>query len=326
MLEIYKINDTKLTSFGDLKLNNQVDILLATYNGSEFIEDQLNSIEEQTHKNWRIWASDDGSTDGTIEILEKWALKLGSTRLIILKGPGKGFVKNFQFLISNSNLNGSYIAFCDQDDVWMNDKLERAINFLYKIDKNVPALYCSRTEIIDINGHKTNRLSPLFNRKTSFDNALVQSIAGGNTMVLNNSARNLMAKYSKLRPVSHDWWAYLIVTGVSGNIIYDHNPSIYYRQHENNIIGENKSLISRFNRFKFLMNGGFYDWNNINISCLEFACHSLTDENNKKLNDFKLIRSCGFFKRFMRALNNSFYRQTRIGNIGLIIGFLMKKI
>ena len=303
-----------------------VDILLATYNGSEFIEDQLKSIESQTHKNWRIWASDDGSTDGTVEILEKWAHKLGSLRFIILQGPGKGFVENFQFLISNANLNGNYIAFCDQDDVWMNDKLERAINVLYKIDKNLPGLYCSRTEILDRNGNKTNRLSPLFKRKTSFDNALVQSIAGGNTIVLNSSARNLMAQYSNLRPVSHDWWSYLIVTGVSGKVFYDINPSIYYRQHEKNIVGENKSLISRYKRFKFLINGSFYNWNSINISCLEFAYQSLTDENKKKLNDFKLIRSCGFLKRFIRVLNNRLYRQTRIGNIGLIIGLIFKKI
>ena len=311
---------------GNSKLNIQVDILLATYNGSEFIEDQLNSIEAQTYKNWRIWASDDGSTDGTIEILEKWALKLGSTRLIILKGPGNGFVENFQFLIKNSPVNGNYIAFCDQDDVWMNNKIERAINILCKINKNVPAIYCSRTEIIDKNGDKTNRLSPLFKRKPSFSNALVQSIAGGNTMILNSSAHNLLAQYTTLIPISHDWWAYQIVSGASGNIFYDINPSVYYRQHGKNIIGENMSLFSRFNRFKFLINGGFYNWNSVNISCLEIAYQSLSDNNKIELNNFKTIRSCGFFLRLIRILNIKIYRQTFIGNIGLKIGLIIKKI
>ena len=307
-------------------MQDRVEILLATFNGEKFLQSQLDSISFQSYNNWHVWARDDGSSDNTLEILMNWANKVGSDRIKILYGPKKGFVANFQFLLSNKNLDGKFIAFCDQDDIWMNKKLERAISQLSKINTDTPAIYCSRTQLIEANGAIKGSMSPLFVKSPSFSNAIVQSIAGGNTMVLNKSAQKLMAQYSHLNPVSHDWWAYQLVTGISGIVIYDSNPSIYYRQHGGNIIGENNTFTARYKRFKFLMSGGFYSWNSINISCLESASQSLTDDNNNLIREFKSIRSTKFLKRLYLAFNNSFYRQTIFGNIALIIALILKKL
>ena len=312
-------------SRGSEEFGCRVVIFLASLNGTEFLKEQLASFEVQTHKNWCVWASDDGSHDDTAEIIEDWCSKVGKSRACLLQGPGKGYVANFQSMISDNLIRGDYFAFSDQDDVWLDDKLERAITYLRTVTADVPAIYCSRTEIIDCNGARTGALSPLFSSSPSFANALVQSIAGGNTMVLNRPARDLMAQYSNLTPVSHDWWAYQLVTGVGGRVIYDTKPSIYYRQHGGNLIGNNQSMLARFNRLKMIMDGNFAAWNDVNLVCLDHARPSLTPESISLLNKFEAIRSEKLTKRIFFAMNNPFYRQTLFGNIGMLAAFILGK-
>lgn len=307
------------------EFGGRVAILLATFDGARFLEEQLQSFEAQTHENWRVWASDDGSRDQTLDVLNSWAAKFAAGRTSIFHGPGEGFAANFQSLIGNQNIRADYFAFSDQDDVWMGDKLERALACLRFIDPAVPAIYCSRTEMIDHIGARIGVLSPLFSRPPSFANALVQSIAGGNTMVLNRAARELMARFSTLRPVSHDWWAYQLVTGVGGRVIYDAQPSIYYRQHDANIVGGNHDWTARIRRFHIVIRGRFAAWNDINTSCLARARPALTRESIGLLDEFEAVRSAGPVKRVVSAFNNRLYRQTILGNIGMSAAFMMGK-
>lgn len=307
------------------EFGGSVAILLATLNGAEFLEEQLESIEVQSHKNWHVWASDDGSSDGTLDLLSDWIGAVGPRRASLLVGPGEGFVSNFQSLIGDKNINADYFAFCDQDDVWFEDKLERGVSCLRTINPDLPAIYCSRTEMIDAHGNSFRSLSPLFLRAPSFANALVQSIAGANTMVLNRAARDLMARYVNLRPVSHDWWAYQLVTGVGGRLIYDAEPSIYYRQHGGNLIGGNQGWGARLRRLNMLMRGGFAEWNDVNAACLARAWPSLTLESRGLLTEFEAIRSAGLSGRISGAFDNRLYRQTRLGNIGMSAAFVMGK-
>ena len=307
------------------EFGGRVAILLATFNGAEFLKEQLASFEVQTHKNWSVWASDDGSRDDTPEIIEDWRSKVGRSRTYLLQGPREGFVANFQSLIGDQTIGADYYAFSDQDDVWMEDKLERALTYLRAVRSDVPAVYCSRTEMIDRNGARTGTFSPLFSRPPSFANALVQSIAGANTMVLNRAARDLMACYANLTPVSHDWWAYQLVTGVGGRLIYDAQPSIYYRQHVGNLIGENQGMQARFHRLKMLMGGGFAAWNDVNVACLGRARPSLTLDSMRLLSEFEAIRSERLSRRILSGLSNPFYRQTFIGNIGMSAAFVLGK-
>ena len=116
-------------------------------------------------------------------------------------------------LLSDADIVGDFFACCDQDDVWWPDKLERALQWLHTVPEHVPAVYFSRTRNVDASGNIIG-CSPLFRRPPNFRNALVQSIGGGNTMVFNRAARELLVAAGPVDVASHDWWTYLLVSGL----------------------------------------------------------------------------------------------------------------
>lgn len=114
---------------------NRVAILLATYNGERFLAAQLESLVHQTHQNWFLIASDDGSSDGTIKILKHYQERWPQGKLIIRRGPQGGYCKNFLTLACDKSVLADFYAFCDQDDVWLPEKLTVAIDiygFIFK--------------------------------------------------------------------------------------------------------------------------------------------------------------------------------------------------
>lgn len=309
------------------KKNRHTAILLCTYNGDRFLSQQLESYAKQTHKDYSLYVSDDGSNDETLEILEKFKNKNTSTKITISTGPQKGFSANFFSLINDQSIQANYYAFSDQDDVWMNDKLERSIKVLENLPKDTPALYCGRTYLVDTE-KKPLGMSPLFTKPPCFSNALMQNIGGGNTMVMNNAARKILLLAGKeIDVVSHDWWVYLAITGCGGNVFYDKVPALYYRQHEKNIIGSNSSWHARFSRIKrLLIEGSLREWNTLNIKALKKIHLHLTDENKKTLNLYILARRRNLSLRFFGFLKSGVHRQTITGNIALIAAALLRKI
>ena len=183
-----------------------IAILLCTFNGARFLPAQLASYAQQTFTNWRLFASDDGSADETVAMLVRNRDKLGAAPIDVRNGPRRGFVANFLSLACDFSIATDYFAFSDQDDIWEPDKLSRAFAWLQQIPSQTPAMYCCRAQLIDECDH-TRGLSPLFKREPSFRNALVQSIAGGNTMVFNRAARQLLVDCgSDVDVPLHDWW------------------------------------------------------------------------------------------------------------------------
>ena len=224
-----------------------VAILLCLFDGGRFLRSQLDSIERQTHRNWLLFASDDGSADEGMTMVRAFQKKHGRDRVTIQNGPGRGFVSNFLSLICQPGVSADYYAFSDQDDVWEDDKLVRALTWLSGIPRETPAVYGSRTSLIDPDGRKV-ALSPLFRRPPSFANALVQNIAGGNTMVFNEAARQLFIKAGGVVDVpSHDWWLYLLTTASGGLVHYDPYCSVQYRRHERNLVGWNIGMVAESN-------------------------------------------------------------------------------
>src|ERR1700681_3149613 len=161
--------------------NNKVVILLGTHNGAEFLPEQLQSYCDQSHSNWELLVSDDGSTDRTIELIHAFAKRVPQ-KVTLRHGPRQEFWKNFISMVWLNNIDGDFFAYSDQDDIWSAQKLARALDWLATIPKDRPALYFTRTSLIGRDG-KLLGFSPLFVRSSSFQNALVQNIGGGNTMV-----------------------------------------------------------------------------------------------------------------------------------------------
>ena len=304
----------------------RVAILMCTYNGGQFLSDQLNSIEQQSYLNWKLVVSDDGSQDETLALLEQYKCHWGDDRLEIMKGPKKGFASNFLSLTCNPGIKADFFAWSDQDDIWGEDKIQAALDWLNTIPSDIPALYCGRTQLINEAGIAIGH-SPLFTLPPHFSNALVQSIAGGNTMVFNQAARKLLCEAgSDLNIPSHDWWAYQLITGIGGTVHYDPQPKMQYRQHNSNIIGSNSGLAAYLLRWRMVLQGRFYEWNERNIYALETIQHLLCKEHQNTLLQFKSARNQKTFRRLLGIKLAGLYRQTLAGNLGLLIATLLKKI
>ncbi len=303
-----------------------VAILLSTYNGERFLKEQLDSLISQSHSNWTIFASDDGSTDETLAILEKYQTKLGTNRLIIFNGPSQGFAKNFLSMVKNANIKADYFAFCDQDDIWLPERLSTAIETLQSVPSNQPALFCSRTRLIDEEGRPIG-FSPLFNKPTSFRNAIVQSIAGGNTMLFNHRARELLANTcTEHTIISHDWWLYMLTSGCGGHVHYSSQPLVDYRQHGNNLMGSNSQLIGSLARIGKVFNGTFREWNDRNLIALSHFKECLTPNSLHIYEQFQACRNLHLFRRLALLRACGVYRQTAAGQLGLFIATVLKRI
>jgi len=302
-----------------------VAILLCTYNSSAFLEEQLDSISEQTHTVWSVWVSDDGSQDSTTKVTESFRVKWGAGKLSVLAGPQKGFALNFLSLVNNASIQSDYYAYSDHDDVWHSNKLEKAIKWLESVPEDTPALYCGSTCLVNDSLQEIG-FSPLFSRPASFHNAIVQNIGGGNTMVFNDAARGLLQKVDISHGiVSHDWLTYQVVSACGGDVFYDSSPTVNYRQHSENIVGANNHWRARINRIRGLIDGTFRAWNTSNIVAIKSLGSTLDEESQLVIEHVYLLRSSGFLIRIKELMKLKLYRQTWLGNIGLVVAIIIRR-
>jgi glycosyltransferase involved in cell wall biosynthesis len=303
----------------------KVVILLATWNGAEFLPDQLQSYRVQTHTDWELLVSDDGSNDQTVALIRDFATEVPQ-RVVLREGPKQGFWQNFVSLVRADDTDGSFFAYSDQDDIWAADKLANAVSWLETVSQDVPALYFTRTELIQRNGQLVG-FSPLFKRAPSFQNALVQNIGGGNTMVFNRAARAaLRATPPDAGLVSHDWWTYQVVSGVGGVTRYDPRPSVKYRQHGQNLVGSNVGLRARLIRLLAFANGRVLMWNDVNTKTLVQMRRLFTPANAAALDHFASARQSALPTRLRLLWKSGVYRQSALENIGLFVGALLGRL
>jgi len=304
---------------------SSVAILLCTYQGESYIEDQLTSFLEQTYPKRKLYISDDGSRDRTLNIIKKFSMR-HKTRFDLFKGPKKGFASNFISLTKRHEVKSTYYAWADQDDIWNKTKLEKAIRWLDRQPTSRPLLFSSTTILVN-HLNRYIQPAPLFKKPKTFQNALVQNIAGGNTMVFNEKARQLFIKATKYKNIpAHDWLMYQIVSACNGIIHYDEKPSIRYRQHSQNIIGINTGIKARIKRIKLIWHGQFRTWNNQNIYALDNIYQNMTLQNQIIFDRFKQLKNASLIKRFLLFKKSGIFRQTFLQNIGLILSVLLNKI
>jgi glycosyltransferase involved in cell wall biosynthesis len=209
-----------------------VAILLSTYNGVKFLRPQLDSLLDQSYPNLVLRVRDDGSTDATAEILREYARSHPS--LTVEYGANLGIVRSYLRLLAEADGASEFFAFADQDDIWPSTKIETAVAALRQRDQALPLLYFSAVEYVDAElNHLGYSLPP---RRLGFGNALVENVAIGATVVINQKARNMTLAIMPQNAIMHDWWLYLLTTAL-GEVIYDPRPSLKYRQHGANVIG-----------------------------------------------------------------------------------------
>lgn len=304
----------------------QVAILLCTFHGQQFLSEQLDSYAAQSFQDWAVWISDDGSQDNTQEIINAYRTLWPEDRLHLLNGPCQGFAANFLSLVCHTKVRAAFYAWSDQDDIWETDKLERGVAWLRQQPTATPSIYCSRTRLVDEQNRHIG-FSPLFSKPPSFANALTQNIGGGNTMVFNHAARQLLQQAGDATgAISHDWWAYQLITACGGEVLYDSYPSVRYRQHSTNLVGANISLQARFKRIVMLLRGRFRSWNDANLNALWRMQHQITPENQRILTQFDAARRSWLLPRLLGMARSGVYRQTLAGTLALFLGSLIRKI
>lgn len=215
-----------------------VCILLSTYNGESYLEEQLISLIYQKGIEIQICARDDGSTDGTTRILDAWQ---SQGLLKWYSGENKGPALSFIDLLKNAP-EAEFYAFCDQDDVWLPDKLFAAVRKLKQYPDDVPNLYCSNLSVV--NSHLSFMYFFHDKRFERFSkaSALIDSWGAGCTMVFNIALRKMVLNNLPSTFVAmHDKWL-LLCAIFTGNLYYDSESYILYRQHGKNVIGEKRSL------------------------------------------------------------------------------------
>lgn len=308
------------------KKSPHLAILMCTFSGEDFLEEQLDSIENQDYENWTLYVNDDGSKDATLDILKRYQKKWGNKKLHIRRGPQKGFSQNFLQIICDKKIQADLYFLSDQDDIWMPHKLSHTLQKISKLDLSKPALYCARTTYVSSDAKKILGESDLFLKPPSLRNAIVQSIAGGNTMAFNNALKNIVSQFKEAHVVSHDWWLYIVNELSGGQTLYDETSTIFYRQHNKSLIGANTGIMAKLKRMGMLLRGVYRDYNSTHLDTLSKINMPSSLANIKLIDDFFIKRDKGMFTRFRMVNDLGIYRQTLDGQIALYIGAILHKL
>lgn len=212
----------------------KIQVLLSTYNGEQYLAQQLDSILWQRGVQVSLLVRDDGSSDGTMEILRKYTQR--HKNLSVYAGSRKGAAKSFYDLLLHADLSHGYYAFADQDDVWRPGKLARALSLLGKEAQDQPLLYAGKVIYASRDLKRQEPFSYARSRGPSFGNALMENICMGCTEVFNRALCMLVRGHLPAGDVMHDWWMYLSAA-YFGKVVYDGQAYILYRQHGDNQIG-----------------------------------------------------------------------------------------
>ena len=292
---------------------------MSSFNGEKYIEEQIKTILSQKGEEVDLYINDDGSTDNTVKIIKSF----NSKNIFLTQIKYDNFYESFLNTLLNVPDNYEYYAFSDQDDIWNEKKIEKAISFI-KVSKNkAGALYGSRTLITDAYGKiLTKGKKNIF--KPSFANCLVQNMFPGNTMVFTQEVKNLIRKCGNFKfAISHDWYIYIVSAANGVDLMLDNNAYIKYRQHGDNAIGENISFFNSWQRLVGLFSGQIKD----------HRYHISEILSNAKIND-KHLKTYAYWKnidsplpkRLLSIFGSGIYRRNIIETIALYIAAIFKKI
>lgn len=232
----------------------KVDIAMATYNGEQFIEAQIKSIQAQTYENWELYISDDESKDNTINLIKKMMQNDSRIKLINTKRQG-GVIPNFNKALEYTSAD--YITLCDQDDIWPEERLYILVNKIQELEgdsSSTPLMVFTDLQLVDENGNKiadsfyqSNNLNP--NTNLEKNNLIWRSTVYGCTVILNKALLSLsfpVPEYAQM----HDQWLALNASRKNGLYFFDYK-SVRYRQHGGNVVGGRRnSVLSKIKNIK----------------------------------------------------------------------------
>ena len=265
-----------------------ITILMATCNGVRFLPAQLDSLLAQTHTNWSLMVSDDGSRDATPQILRNFDRTHPSRVTHLLEGPKLGSAaQNFMALLTQRDVPQGLVALADQDDVWLPYKLTRAVDHLAGIPANLPAIYASESILTDATLRARARARSKRPAATpDFRNALVQNLFAGHSIVLNASAHRIVQAAGIPQNIAfHDWWLYQLIAGAGGCCLLDPAQTVLYRQHGSNAFGAALGVKGALRRINHLLQNDYATWLGNHWRALHDAAPFLTPQARDLIRD-----------------------------------------
>lgn len=310
---------------------NTISVIICTYNGEKYIEEQLNSLKRQSIFIDEYIICDDNSLDNTCNIIENYIKKNPELNINLFRNSkNKGVIKNFEFGLKQAS--GDYIAFCDQDDVWLPNKMELSLNKIQEMEekygKNMPLLVHTDLVVVDENLDIINQSFfkqeglNVYKDENILKALFLQNNLVGCTMFFNKIAKNLSLPFPE-HIIMHDYWLGLVVA-CKGKIEFINQGTIKYRQHKKNVVGA-KTYIS-INSLKKIFNKNYLD-KSINSVIIQ----------NRELVNYKsgiLVKNNNWFIEALKAIEeNNIIRMIKLGihkhgilrNIIVYVYFMIRK-
>ena len=296
-------------------IKGKVCIVLTTYNGEQFLTQQIESIINQTYSNWELLVRDDCSVDSTVRIVQEYVSKDGRIKMIDNENINLKACQNFSKLMEVVPSDSTYVMFCDQDDIWFADKVEKSVNTITELEvengSNQYLLAYSTYNMMDENGNLLPLAIPDYSTYPDFKFILSQNYIYGCTMIINKKLLESACPIP-LTAENHDYW--IVLTALANNAFfkYINEPLLFYRQHSNNVSGSytNSSLT---NRIKRLFNDseiisikkrvGMY------ISLIEKNSLKMSPTNRELLGNYIQNVKIGGFSAFMFCYKNNIARR-----------------
>ena len=305
-----------------MEIDKKVQILLSTYNGEKYLREQLESFIQQTiFSNITVLIRDDGSNDGTINILQEYEAKYN---FLVEYGANIGTTRSYLWLLEHSNNDCEFFAFSDQDDVWLPDKLAKEVAAMKKMSDEYPRLVATQSEIVNERlQHQGFSISTA--KGVSFFNAMVQNVCPGHTQLLDRKLRDIVCKTIHPEDILVvDWWVYLIAAGV-GNVQILPEVTVRHRQHGNNAVGYRTSFLRRFIvRLRRLRSKTAAAMTKQLISF--YSCYGQVIRKEYRMEIERFLGHLSSLKsRIQYVMSARFYRQSMIDTAGVKILYILGK-
>ena len=283
----------------------KISILMSTYNGEKFIDQQIHSILNQTYSDFKLYIRDDGSTDNTKSIIDNFVKK--DSRVIVYSDECGNLKPARSFIEMLLNIDSDIYMFADQDDVWNPDKINNAVEFLKTRLEDV-VLYCTDLNVVDqdlnmIHSSFMTRegYNPLKQKKLS--KLVFQNFVVGCTVAFTRNTNSILRQYytPESKFVMHDWLLAMIASAY-GYIHFEVKPSLMYRQHQNNSVGSPGTGFNKY--FKVFLNEGLLNKTSryLKLISQQFSAFENGFINNRSVNDFPEFKTIAAFMHAPTAI------------------------
>lgn len=300
------------------KSSRTVVIVMSTYNGEKYLNQQLESLRQQTLMNVHVFVRDDGSEDTTQEILQKWSEDTEGW-LTWYQGKNCGPGRSFMDALGKAP-NADYYAFCDQDDIWDRDKLAISVEMLERSSKQYK-IYTSNVLLVNNNMESLGKTN--FQANTSIQRAMMYNQAVGCTIVMNKALKQKLTDYKPEYMVMHDCWSYRVCAALGGDLCFDHIPHMKYRQHDGNFSGGSMGKVELWKkRFKSLF-GRKKHMRKWTAETLLRGYGQYIPENHRYIVEKFAYYDRSIKNKWLLLKEKEIYSDSFIGNLGIVVSIIL---